>query len=213
MRYTCLAVLLLWATPAFALDGILRQSTAVDLPVGPFVDSTDGNTPETALTITQPDIRLKKNGAAWAQKNAAQTLTHEEDGYYEVSLDTTDTNTLGPLRLSVHEAGALHVWHNYLVVTPAEYDRLLVSTARISGTLAAGSTSASLTSPAFSGTDTSDYVGWTVCTAGGCSIIRAFNPTIDTVTLASPIGTVTIGDPFQAEPASLWEILNRVRAR
>ncbi len=58
----------------------LKQSTAVDVKVGPFVDSTDGFTPETALTITQPDVRLGKNGGAFAQKNAAQTLTHEENG-------------------------------------------------------------------------------------------------------------------------------------
>ena len=35
----------------------LKQSTAVEIPMGPFVDSTDGNTQETGLTITQPDIR------------------------------------------------------------------------------------------------------------------------------------------------------------
>jgi hypothetical protein len=94
----------------------LKQSTSVDVPIGPFLDETDGKTPETALTITQPDIRLKKNGGAWAQKNAAQTLSHEENGYYEVTLDATDTNTLGLLRVAVTEAGALPVWEDYLVV-------------------------------------------------------------------------------------------------
>lgn len=100
----------------------LRQSTAVDLPIGPFVDSTDGITAETGLTITQPDIRLKKNAAAWAQKNAAQTLSHEENGFYEVTLDATDTNTLGLLRLAVFEAGAMPVWEDFLVITQAEWD-------------------------------------------------------------------------------------------
>ena len=52
----------------------------MDLPIGPFVAATDGGTAEVALTLTQPDIRLKKNGGAWAQKNAAQTLSHEENG-------------------------------------------------------------------------------------------------------------------------------------
>src|SRR5687767_231594 len=96
---------------------ILRQSTSVDVPIGPFVDETDGRTSETALTLTQPDIRLKKNAGAWAQKNAAQTLTHEENGNYEVTLDATDTNTLGLLRLHVNETGALPVWEDFLVVT------------------------------------------------------------------------------------------------
>lgn len=100
----------------------LRQSTSVDLPIGPFLDETDGKTAETALTITQPDIRLKKGGGAWAQKNAAQTLSHEENGYYEVTLDATDTGTLGMLRLAVAESGALPVWEDFMVMTAAAWD-------------------------------------------------------------------------------------------
>lgn len=102
----------------------LRQSTSVDVPIGPFVDQTDGFTAESGLTLTQPDIRLKKNGGAWAQKNAAQTLSHEENGYYEVTLDTTDTNTLGLLRLAVNESGALPVFEDFLVVSANVWDSL-----------------------------------------------------------------------------------------
>lgn len=100
----------------------LRQSTSADVPIGPFVDQGDGFTAESGLTLTQPDIRLKKNAAAWAQKNAAQTLTHEENGYYEVTLDATDTNTLGLLRLAVNESGALPVFEDFLVVPANVYD-------------------------------------------------------------------------------------------
>lgn len=103
----------------------LRQSTSVDVPIGPFLDSTDGNTVESGLTLTQPDIRLKKNGGAWAQKNAAQTLSHEENGNYEVTLDATDTNTLGLLRLHVHESGALPVWEDFTVIPANVYDSLI----------------------------------------------------------------------------------------
>lgn len=103
----------------------LRQSTSVDVPIGPFLDSVDGNTVESGLTITQPDIRLKKNGGAWAQKNAAQTLSHEENGNYEVTLDATDTNTLGLLRLHVHESGALPVWEDFTVIPANVYDSLI----------------------------------------------------------------------------------------
>lgn len=103
----------------------LKQSTSVDVPIGPFLDSSDGNTIESGLTLTQPDIRLKKNGGAWAQKNAAQTLSHEENGYYEVTLDATDTNTLGLLRLAVHESGALPVWDDFMVLPANVYDSLI----------------------------------------------------------------------------------------
>lgn len=103
----------------------LRQSTSVDLPIGPFLDETDGFTVEAALTLTQPDIRLKKNGANWAQKAAAQTLTHEENGFYEVTLDATDTNTLGQLRLAVHETGSRVVLEDFMVLAAGAYDALI----------------------------------------------------------------------------------------
>lgn len=118
----------------------LKQSTSVDVPIGPFVNQTDGFTAETALTLTQPDIRLKKNGGAWAQKNAAQTLSHEENGWYEVTLDGTDTNTLGLLMLAVNKSGALPVWHEFLVVPANVWDSLFgadllqVDTREIGGT-------------------------------------------------------------------------------
>jgi hypothetical protein len=104
---------------------LIKQSTSIDVPVGPFLDDTDGKTAETALTITQPDVRLKKNGAAWAQKAAAQTLTHEENGWYEVTLDATDTDTLGHLVVAIHESGALPVWREFQVVPAAVYDGLV----------------------------------------------------------------------------------------
>lgn len=108
----------------------LKQSTSVDVPIGPFLDTADGFTPMTALTITQPDVRLKKNAGAWAQKNAAQTLSHEENGFYEVTLDATDTNTLGLLRLAVNETGAVIVWEDFHVVSADEYDSLFTTSGR-----------------------------------------------------------------------------------
>src|SRR3989304_6007279 len=94
----------------------LKQSTAGDVALGPFVDATDGVTPETGLSLTQAECRLKKNGGAWAQKNQASTAAHEEEGWYEVNLDATDTNTLGILVLAVYVSGALPAWRGCLVV-------------------------------------------------------------------------------------------------
>jgi hypothetical protein len=119
----------------------LKQSTSVDVPVGPFLDNVDGFTAETALTITQPDVRLKKNGAAWDQKAAAQTLAHEENGNYEVTLDATDTDTIGLLRLHIAESGALPVWDDFHILAANVYDalfgaatvKLQVDTAQLSG--------------------------------------------------------------------------------
>jgi hypothetical protein len=107
---------------------LLKQSTAVDIGLGPFVDNTDGFTAETALTIAQADVRLKKNGGAWAQKNQASSATHEENGWYEVSLDATDTNTLGILLIAVNETGALPVFKEFLVVPANVYESLVAGT-------------------------------------------------------------------------------------
>ena len=36
----------------------IKQSTASTIKLGPFLDDTDGKTPETGLTISQADIRI-----------------------------------------------------------------------------------------------------------------------------------------------------------
>lgn len=107
-----------------AISGFLEQSTAVTVKVGPFVDDGDGNTDEGGLTIAQADVRLSKNGGNIAQKSETTTLTHDEIGMYNCLLNTTDTDTLGILTLVIHEAGALHVRHDYMIVTTQVYDSL-----------------------------------------------------------------------------------------
>lgn len=106
----------------------LKQSTSRDIGIGPFVDNIDGFTAKTALTLTQPDIRLKKNSGNWAQKNAAQTLPHEENGWYELTLDDTDTNTLGILLVSVQESGALPVQHEFQILPANIYNAMIDNT-------------------------------------------------------------------------------------
>ena len=106
----------------------LKQSTAVDVCIGPFIDDADGKTAETGLTLSQADIRLKKNAGNWAQKNQSSSASHEENGYYECSLDTTDTDTCGMLRLAVAESGVLPVWEDFMVVPAAIYDAFVLGT-------------------------------------------------------------------------------------
>jgi len=102
----------------------LKQSMAATIKLGPFLDSVDGVTAETSLTISQADIRLSKNGGANAQTNNAAGATHDELGEYSVPLDTTDTNTLGRLKISVHKSGALPVWQDVMVVPAQVWDSL-----------------------------------------------------------------------------------------
>jgi len=102
----------------------IKQSTSVTKKMGPFVDDTDGKTAETALTINQADVRLSKNGGAFAQKNDSNAASHDENGYYGVQLDATDTGTLGSLRVAISVSGALPVWHDFMVLTANVYDTM-----------------------------------------------------------------------------------------
>ena len=101
---------------------ILKQSTAVDVLIGPFVDKTDAATAETGES---PSVKLSKNGQTMAAKNDATTPVHDADGYYNCELDATDTNTVGTLILTVAaSANALPVRHEFQVMEEALYDGL-----------------------------------------------------------------------------------------
>ena len=100
----------------------LKQSTAVTLKMGPFVSSADGVSSETGLTITQPDVRVSKNGGNFAQKSAVGTASHDEYGYYDISVSTSDTDTLGRLAVAIYEDPALPVWSEFMVMEAEKYD-------------------------------------------------------------------------------------------
>ncbi|CAE7345100.1 unnamed protein product, partial [Symbiodinium pilosum] len=123
MRFVACILALAVGSAALA-DTPLKQSTAVTVKLGPFVDSTNGVTAETSLTISQADVRLSKAGGDYAQKNESSAATHDELGEYDVDLDTTDTATLGPLRVMVQESGALPVWRDFVVMPANVYDSL-----------------------------------------------------------------------------------------
>lgn len=106
----------------------LRQSTASqEVLLGRFLDSTDGDTEETGLTIAASDIRLWKEGAtAMAAKNSGGA-THMENGLYYCVLDATDTNTVGKLEVHTHVSGALATKSTFYVLEEAIYDALFAA--------------------------------------------------------------------------------------
>jgi len=128
----------------------LKQSTAATIKLGPFVDATDGVTAETGLTIQKADVRLSKNGGNMAAAAADQGesdagAAHDELGYYDISLGTGDTDTVGRLKVMVSESGALPVWAEYEVVPANVFDSIVAGTdkldtnaAELGGTLQSG---------------------------------------------------------------------------
>jgi len=107
----------------------LRQSTASqEISLGYFLDSTDGNTEETGLTINNTDIQLWKNGATTLANKNSGGATHISNGLYYAVLDATDTDTLGAMRIHVHVAGALAVIRDCVVLSANIYDSWIVGT-------------------------------------------------------------------------------------
>jgi hypothetical protein len=106
----------------------LRQSTASqEVPLGHFVDSTDGNTEETGLTVAAASILIWKTGATTLAAKNSGDATHISNGIYYAVLDATDTNTLGPLVIFVHVTGALPVRLECVVLDEPVYDLLITA--------------------------------------------------------------------------------------
>mgnify|MGYP001600523050 FL=1 len=114
---------------------ILRQSTSVVVSFGPFLDKTDGVTPETGLVSAidhaTTGILLSKNGGALTIRSQAVTAsTYDAYGNYRVTLSATDTNTVGPLRAQfIETAPCLPVWADFQVVEEEVYDDLYAASA------------------------------------------------------------------------------------
>lgn len=108
----------------------LKQSTASqEIPLGYFLDSTDGDTAETGLSIANTDIKLWKNGATTLANKNSGGATHIAGGIYYTTLDATDTNTVGPMIIFVHVSGALAVRVECHVYEEAIYDALFGASA------------------------------------------------------------------------------------
>lgn len=106
---------------------ILRQSTEVIVVIGPFVDVTDGFTPETGVTLSGADEAevLKANtGTTTSIAAATWAAITGCDGWYALTLTTSLTDTVGALTVMVNDDSVcLPVFARFQVVEEAVYDR------------------------------------------------------------------------------------------
>lgn len=109
----------------------LKQSTSAVIVFGPALLPSDGVTLVTslvsALDHATTGIFINKNGGSGAVRHATVTATtYDAYGHYLVTLDTTDTNTLGRLRVSFAAAAScLPVWEEFTVLAANVYDALI----------------------------------------------------------------------------------------
>ena len=106
----------------------LKQSTAVTIRIGPFIDEDDGKTAELLLAIAQANIRVSKAGGAFAQSGDVSGATHDENGWYYLQLSTGDVDTVGRIVVAIHVSGALPVWKEFFVVPANVYNLLTFNT-------------------------------------------------------------------------------------
>lgn len=115
----------------------LKQSTAKVISFGPFVSQSDGVTLVTslvsALDHASTGIKLSKSGGALTVRSATVTAsTYDSFGNYLVTLSTTDTNTLGNLRVQFTDATTnLPVWRDFSVIPANVYDSIIAGTDRL----------------------------------------------------------------------------------
>ena len=112
---------------------VLRQSTGLVIRVGPFVDATDGVTPETGITLGAADQAeiLKAAGAATADISAATwAAVTGADGWYNLTLTTSHTDTIGELVIVIQDSSVcLPVFVRCQVIEEAVYDAMYAASA------------------------------------------------------------------------------------
>lgn len=140
-----LPVFLLLVSAAQAAQYI-KEDTAATVQIGPFLDQADGVTAETGLGGNggniETNVVLSKNNGTFAARSDTGDPTHDQDGWYTLPLNSTDTSTPGRLIVQCHDSATYQqVWVEFIVLTANVYDSLVpgsdvldVNTAQFGGT-------------------------------------------------------------------------------
>jgi hypothetical protein len=116
----------------------LKQNSAVRLTVGPFLDKTDGITPEVALTATNekltfmvdtadvPTIVIDANATGSGGNNDFVHVTGDDAGFYDLELTAAQTNYVGRAMLSInYVTDHCPVFHEFTILPANVYDSLM----------------------------------------------------------------------------------------
>ena len=116
---------------------ILRENTATRISVGPFLDVTDGITPEVALTVTGihltlmvddagvPTLALDADATASGGANDMVHVTNDDAGMYDLELAAANVNFTGRALLAcIDTSEHLPVFHEFQIVSANVYDAL-----------------------------------------------------------------------------------------
>jgi hypothetical protein len=122
----------------------LRTNTATRITIGPFLDKTDGITPEVAITVTSekltlmvnnagvPTLVLDTNPTASGGNNDMVHVSGDDAGFYDLELAAADLNYLGGAMLSLNDV-SVHcpVFHEFMILPAMIYDSMVLGTDRL----------------------------------------------------------------------------------
>lgn len=188
---------------------LLKQSTAKVISFGPFLDKADGLALLTglvnAIDHVTTGIMLSKNGGAFAVRHAAVTAsTYDAYGNYLVTLDVTDTNTLGLLRVQFAAAATtVPVWEDFMVVPAAIYNLLVAGTTPLFDLLGITAGPSTMASPGGHSTTQGSFAAGEGAKAkvGALIWVPGEYAPRRIKTLATDAWTVDAGDAFSVDPA------------
>jgi len=119
----------------------LRTNTDTRITIGPFLDKTDGITPEVAITVTSekltfvvdtagvPTLILDTAPTASAGANDMIHITGDDSGYYDLELAAANVNYLGRAMLSLNDVAThLPVFHEFMILPAVIYDAMILGT-------------------------------------------------------------------------------------
>lgn len=102
----------------------IKQSTEIKVRIGAAVDATDGVTPETTLALgTADQVELLKHNGVATVDISGRTFAAVAScgGWYDLTLTTADTNTLGMLTVVIQDSSLMAPIFKDFMVTTANY--------------------------------------------------------------------------------------------
>ena len=112
---------------------ILKADTQVKVLIGPFVDTADGVTPETGVTLGSADqAEILKHDAASVTDISGNTWAAmtDCDGWYNLTLTAGNVDTEGMLTVVIQDSSVcLPVFARFMIVNANVYDSLYAAAA------------------------------------------------------------------------------------
>ena len=111
----------------------LKQSTQVEVSIGPAMAVANCTVPVTTLALNAADEAelLKANGAATVDiSGGTMAAVTGADGWYDLTLTTSHTDTVGPLTVVINDDSLIcPIFAKFMVVEEAVYDACCAASA------------------------------------------------------------------------------------